>query len=315
MIYANLGGVDIKVSRIGFGCWQLGGHGWGKISEAEVVKAVDTAIDNGINIFDTAPIYGLGHSEELLGKILGSRRKNVIIATKVGLLWEKNQTFRKLTDNSPANIEREIDANLKRLRTDYIDIYQVHWPDPNTPIQDTMGTMQKLKKSGKIRLIGCCNFPLGLLMEALKYGQIDTVQVAYNLIDREVENDLLPFCGENGIGVLTYSSIGKGLLAGKYDGNVRFGPEDNRNGHKYFQEPLLQENLKIVDKVKIIANGLNRTPGQVALSWLLENPSVTVALVGFKTPTQLAELIAATELTLSKEDMELLSEQRVEGYY
>ena len=307
MRYNRLEGLDIVTSCIGFGCWPLGSHGWGKVSSPEIIKAVHKAIDCGVNFFDTAPIYGLGHSEELLGKALGSKRKDVIIATKVGLTWKKGKTFQKFTASSPANISREIDESLKRLNTDYIDIYQIHWPDPNTPLEDTLSAMEKLKNSGKIRYIGCCNFPLDLVKESLKCGQINTIQIRYNLIDREAETDLLAFCKENGIGVLTHSSIAQGLLSGKYDEKSKFSSNDHRSRDKHFQGEAFLINLEVVEKVKFIARKLNKTPTQIALRWVLQNPCVATAIVGVKSVPQIEENVVASDFTLSQEDMEFLN--------
>ena len=309
MRYINLAGLDIGVSCLGLGGEQLGGHGWGKVSETEMVKVIHEAINSGVTFFDTAPIYGLGHAEEVLGKALGAVRKNVIIATKVGLVWKKNRTFDKFTDSSPANINQEIDMSLKRLRTDYIDLYQIHWPDANTPIEDTLFAMEKLKKSGKIRCIGGCNFSLELLKQSLKYSKMQTIQVPYNLIDRKVEKDLLPFCRENGIAVLAYSPIARGLLTGKYDRNTKFGLDDHRSrsGDEYFHGEAFPKNLEIVEKVKVVAKRLNKTPVQIALRWVLENPYVTTAIFGAKNIAQVEENVAASDFTLSREDVEFLN--------
>jgi aryl-alcohol dehydrogenase-like predicted oxidoreductase len=311
MKYNKLKCLDIKLPYIGLGGWQLGGHGWGKVSEKEMVEAVHRAIDSGIFFFDTAPIYGLGYSEEVLGKSLATERENVVIATKVGLVWKKNKTFEKFADSSPANIRREIDMSLKRLKTDYIDLYQIHWPDPNTPIEDTLGAMEELKESGKIRCIGCCNFSLELLEEALKYGKIDAIQVPYNLIDRKIEKDLLPFCKKKGIGVLAYSPIARGFLTGKYDKNTKFELDDHRSWSRdeYFQSEALLKNLTVLEKVKLIAKRLDRTPTQIALRWVLENHGVTVAIFGAKNAAQIAENSVALDFTLSKEDMVFLNEE------
>lgn len=311
MRYNNLKGLDIKLSCLGFGCLQLGGHGWGNVSETEMGKAIHQAIDSGITFFDTAPIYGLGHSEEILGKILGAKRNKVIIATKVGLVWKKNDTFERFTDNSPVNIQREVDMSLRRLKTDYIDLYQIHWPDANTPIETTLLAMEKLRKSGKIRCIGCCNFPLELLKEPLKYSEIRTVQVPYNLIDRKVEKDLLPFCRENGIAVLAYSPIARGLLSGKYDSKAKFEPDDHRSRStdEYFQGEAFLKNLEVVKKVKLVAEKLNKTPTQIALRWVLENPFVAAALFGAKNVAQAKENVATSDFTLPKEDMEFLNSE------
>lgn len=303
-------GLDIKLSRLSLGCWQLGGHGWGKVSEADMIQAVYKALDLGITLFDTAPIYGLGHSEELLGEALQAKRRAVVIATKVGLKWEKGDDFKKSIDCSPENIYREIEGSLRRLKTDYIDIYQIHWPGPDTPIEDTMIAMQKLRASGKIRLIGCCNFPLSLLKQALEFGRIDAVQIPYNLVDREVEADLLPFCRDNNIAVLTYSSLAGGLLSGKYDKNTKFGPNDHRGRSEdgYFSKEALPGNLAVIERVKTVATRLNKSPVQVALCWILENHSVTSAIFGAKNVVQLEENAAALGFTLSREDMKFLSQ-------
>lgn len=306
MRYIHLTGLDLVPSCIGFGCWPLGGHGWGKASSPEIIKAVHKAIDCGVNFFDTAPIYGLGHSEELLGKALGSKRKDVIIATKVGLTWKRGKTFQKFADSSPANISREIGESLRRLNTDYIDLYQIHWPDPNNPLEDTLSTMEKLKSEGKIRYIGCCNFPLDLVKESLKCGQINTIQMRYNLIDREAETDFLAFCKENGIGVLTHSSIAQGLLSGKYDETSRFSSNDHRSRDKHFQGEAFLRNLEVVGKVKFIAKKLNKTPTQIALRWVLQNPCVATAIVGVKSVPQIEENVVASDFALSQEDMEFL---------
>lgn len=309
MRYTHLEALGIKLSCLGLGGEQFSGHGWGNVSEAEMVKAIHKAIDSGITFFDTAPIYGLGHSEEVLGRTLGAKRKNVIIATKVGLVWRKDKTFAKFTDSSPANINREIDISLKRLNTDYIDLYQIHWPDPNTPIEDTLFAMEKLKQSGKIRCIGCCNFSLELLKESLKYGEIKTLQVPYSLIERKVEQDLLPFCKEYGIGVLAYSPLARGLLTGKYDRNIEFGPDDHRSRSEdeYFHGEAFLKNLEIVERVKVIAKRLNKTPAQIALRWLLKNPCVTAAIFGAKNAAQVEENVAALDFVLPEGDIEFLN--------
>ncbi|MFC2007781.1 aldo/keto reductase [Chloroflexota bacterium] len=310
MKYTYLEGADIKLSCLGLGSEQLGGYGWGKVSIPEMVKAVHKAIDSGVTFFDTAPIYGLGQSEEELGKALGTARKNVIVATKVGLVWKKEETFEKFTDSSPDNIEKEVNMSLKRLGTDYIDIYQIHWPDPRTPIEDALFTMKKLKQSGKIRCIGCCNFSLELLKEAVKYDEIRTIQVPFNLIDRKVESALLHFCNENNIGVLAYSPIARGFLSGKYDENTTFGFDDqrSRDGDEYFQREAFQKNLKVLEKLKFVAKKLNKTPSQIALRWVMQNPYVATAIVGVKNVAQVEENVVASDFTLSKEDIEFLSQ-------
>ena len=309
MRYVNLEALDIRLSCLGLGGEQLGGHSWGKVSEKEMVAAVHRAVERGVTLFDTAPIYGLGHSEEVLGKALGAARKNVIIATKVGLVWKKDKQFEKSTDSSPAAVEKEVDASLKRLGTDYIDIYQVHWPDPDTPIEETLLAMKKLQQSGKIRCIGVCNFSLGLLKEAVKYSEIGTIQIPYNLIDRKYEGDVLPFCRDHKIAVFAYSPIARGFLSGKYDKNTTFGKDDrrSRDDDEYFQDAAAAKNLSVLEKLEIVAGKLKKTPSQIALRWVLESPYITSAIFGAKNSSQVEENVAAAEFTLSREDIELLN--------
>ncbi len=309
MKYSLIPGLDIKPSCIGLGGEQLGGHGWSDLNETDLVIAVNEAIDFGVTLFDTAPIYGLGHSEEILGRTLGPRRKDVLIATKVGLKWEKGASFQKTTDSSPKRIIQEVEDSLERLNTDYIDLYQIHWPDHDTSVSDTMVAMAKLKKQGKIRAIGVCNFSLALLKEAMQYGQISTLQIPYNLLDREAEYELMPFCRRYGIAVIAYTPIAKGLLSGKYDGLTKFGSDDNRSRHPYFTEKALPQNLRIVEKVKTVAQRIGKTPAQVALHWALENSNITTALIGVKGLVQLKENIKATEFILSQSDLEYLNRQ------
>lgn len=306
---SSLKGLDIELSCLGLGCLQLGGHGWGKISEKEMVKTVRKAIDSGITLFDTAPVYGLGHSEEVLGKALGTERKNIILATKVGFSWKKDDTFEGFIDNSPANISKEIDMSLKRLRTDYIDLYQIHWPDPNTPIEDTLFALKKLKQSGKIRCIGCCNFSLKLLKEAVKYDEIRTIQIPYNLIDRKFEGDLLPFCRDTNITVLAYSPIARGFLSGKYDKDTTFSLDDHRSRSEdeYFKGEAFAKNSRILEKIRLIARKLDKTPSQIALRWILENPCITTAIFGAKNTAQVEENVEASDFELSQEDKEFLN--------
>ena len=317
MKYTGLFDTDIKLSRIGFGGEQLGGYGWGITSEKEMTEAIRKAIDNGVNLFDTAPIYGLGHSEEILGKTLANHRKNVIISTKVGLRWGENAAAMKKTqaspikktlDSSPRNIRMEVEASLKRLNTDYIDIYHIHWPDAKTPIEETLSAMKELVEAGKIRCIGCCNFNMDLLKEALKYADIKSIQVPYNLIDRKAEVDILPLCLDQNIAVITYSPLARGLLPGKYQKTSGFGLDDHRSrsNDEYFQGEAFLQNLEIFKRLKSVAEKLNATPAQIALRWVLHNPCVTTTLIGVKNVTQLEENLSDQELSLSVEDMDVL---------
>jgi aryl-alcohol dehydrogenase-like predicted oxidoreductase len=292
MLYSNLVDPDITVSRIGIGCWQLGGHGWGTTSERELVSAVARAQELGINFFDTAPIYGLGTSETLLGRVVGAKRHAAVIATKVGLVWDKGDRFTWRADNSPANIESGLEDSLRRLKTDYVDICYVHWPDPETPVEETAFALEKLKRTGKIRAYGYSNFPLDLLRRAADHGHISAVQLQYNILDRDRESETLSFCRQADIGVVTHSSLAKGLLTGKFKDTVSFGPDDNRSRHRYFDAANLASNMQVVARVKAASQELGMTPAQVSLGWLLENPLITATLVGVKTCHQIEENVA-----------------------
>ncbi len=311
MIYTDWETTDIKLSCLGLGGEQLGGHGWGKVSDKQMIDVVHKALDLGITLFDTAPIYGLGHSEEVLGKALGINRKNVIIATKAGLRWRTGKHFEKSIDSSPSNIEREIDLSLKRLRTDYIDLYQIHWHDPDTPLEETLVAMSKLKQAGKIRCIGCCNFTIEVLREAMKYEVIETAQIPYNLIDRTSENDILPFCRDKNIKVLTYSPLARGFLSGKYDADTVFSPNDNRNrtNDKYFSGEEIANNLVVLERLKLISNKIGETPSQIAIRWCLDNRDITSVIFGAKNALQVEENVASLDFSILGYDIEFLSKE------
>lgn len=303
-----ISGLGRKVSVLGFGCLQLGGHGWRGLSNTETTRAVEEAIEAGITLFDTAPIYGLGYSEERLGNILESKRKDVAIATKAGLRWRTGGGFQRFHDASPKGITRDIDASLKRLRTDYIDLYQVHWPDPDTPIEETMAAMDNLRGAGKVRAIGVCNFTLDQLISAQRGCAISSIQVPYSLIDRRIETDLLPYCLENDIAVIAYSPLGRGLLTGKYDASSLFGDNDHRSrpGDEYFGRENLESNLATVRRVRDVARKLGRPPAAVALRWVMQNPAIAVTLFGAKNAFQAAGNIGATGFRLSNDDRSVM---------
>jgi aryl-alcohol dehydrogenase-like predicted oxidoreductase len=311
VIYAKIDGLDTEVSRLSFGGWQLGGHGWGKVSENEMIKAVHKAIDCDINFFDTAPIYGLGHSEELLGNILNKTREKFIIATKVGLHWNTNPSFEKIINCSRKSILKELDESLVRLKTNYIDLYQIHWPDCTTDFAETFTTMEELRDSGKISCIGCCNFSLELLKEAMTYCKIDTIQVPYNLLDRNIENELLPFCNNNNIKVLAYGPLAKGFLTGKYNSLSKFGLDDNRWDDKYFDVNNAEYNSKVLEKVRFVSRKLGKSCSQIALRWVLDNPSITSAIFGAKNVHQTEDNIETCQFELPKEYADYLNRKLV----
>jgi len=312
MEYQNLGVSNLKISKLGFGCWAVGGS-WGNTDDKESIAAIRKAIELGINFFDTADVYGFGHSESLLSNALGKRRKDVIIATKVGLAWDEHGClFRASTRN---HILNAVDASLKRLKTDYIDLYQIHWPDTNTPFEITMEVMDSLVKSGRVRYVGVSNFNVKQIRECMKTRAIHSLQPPYNMLMRDVEKNLLSFCRRNAIGVVTYGTLAYGLLTGKFTRDTVFADNDWRSG-KLFADPgdwqyhinifhgkQYLRNLKIVEKLKKVAKKYNKTVGQLATAWVLSNPSVSCALIGARNVGQLEQNIGGQGWKIEKEDM------------
>ena len=280
-------GDDLQFSRIGLGTWAMGGWMWGGTDEQESIRTIHSAIDRGITLIDTAPVYGFGKSEEIVGKALASDglRQRVVIATKVGLDWSNGQPFRNATR---ARIFAEIEASLKRLRTDVIDIYQVHWPDPMTQIAETADAMATLYKQGKIRAIGVSNFSPGQMNEFGLVAPIHVAQSPYNLFEREIEKDVLPYCERDGIAVLAYGAICRGLLSGRMSPDTRFEGDDLRKHDPKFQPPRFGQYLEAVRLLDEFAQeNYGKRVIHLALRWMLDRPGVTSALWGARHPEQL----------------------------
>jgi aryl-alcohol dehydrogenase-like predicted oxidoreductase len=290
MDYAKVNGLNREVSRIGLGTWAIGGFMWGGTDEEEALKTILEALDHGISLIDTAPVYGLGRSEELVGRALAKygKREEVIIATKVGLEWRGDQVFRNSTR---ARIMREIDDSLRRLQTDYIDIYQVHWPDPLVPIEETAAAMYQLYKQGKIRAIGVSNYSLEQ-MNIFRYAApLHSAQPPYNLFERGVERDVLPYCRIQGISTLTYGSLCRGLLSGKMRADTEFNGDDIRRTDPKFQPPRYAQYLRAVERLDRFAQeNYGKNVLELAIRWTLDQPFVTVALWGARHPEQLAPI-------------------------
>jgi len=304
MEYWQLPNSDLIVSRIGFGAEPLGGVDWGTLDETQVLTGVSRAIELGINLFDTADVYGLGRSETLLSKGLGSHRHEAIIITKFGVGWRQPEVGRAETylDSSPTRVVEALEASLYRLRIDCVPIYLVHWPDPHTPIDSTMQALLECQKAGKVRYFGVSNYSLAQVRTALKTSALAVLQTEYSLVNRTAEKDLFPFCQRQSIGVLVYGSLAQGLLTGKYGTESKFSTDDRRHRLPSFQGENLRRNLEIAERVKVVSSKVNKSPAQVALRWVLDQPGVSGAIVGVKTVDQAENNSGAMGWHLSPED-------------
>jgi aryl-alcohol dehydrogenase-like predicted oxidoreductase len=306
MEHRRLGKSELNVSIIGLGTWAIGGLFWGQTDDSAAIAAIQKAIDKGINLIDSSPIYGNGHSEELVGKAVKGRRHQVIIATKCGVRQKEAELTNDLT---PKSIRKELETSLKRLGTDVIDLYQCHFPDPNTPIEETMAEMSKMKTEGKIRAIGVSNFDVALLKKATKAAQIASIQMQYSLLSREIEKELVPFCLEQGIGILAYGSMGGGILTGKYKQKPQFEPGDARSFfYHYYEEPLWSQVQALLKELERIAARRSRPVAQLAINWVRQQPGLTSALVGARSPQQAEANAAAGDWQLSSEELSSINQ-------
>lgn len=301
----RLGDSELFPSVIGFGAWAAGKTGWGDVDERAIVEAIQTAYDLGVNFFDTAPFYGYGESERILGKTLKPVRDKVIIATKFGIVWDDKGGF--VMDVSRKNILREIDESLKNLGTDYIDLYQVHWPDHKTPIQETMETLNELVQSGKIRYIGVSNFSVEQMEEARKYAHVVSLQSQYNLLQRGVEQAEYPYVERVGMGFIPYSPLAQGLLTGKFTKETKI-PEDDvrRQFNPLFKDGEFEANVEKAEKIRTIADRYGKPMAQVAVNWLLAKPAVATVITGAKNKEQVIQNVAAAEWKLLPDDVAAL---------
>jgi aryl-alcohol dehydrogenase-like predicted oxidoreductase len=302
---AKLGLTDLSISRIGFGCWAIGGHGYGKVDDRESREAIRKALEIGINFFDTADVYGFGHSEKILGSALGSQRHEAVIATKFGVAWDENGKTYK--DCSPNRITEALDASLKRLGIDCIPLYQIHWHDGVTPFADIMETLRRCQEKGKIRYIGCSNLSTALILEADKSLRLESSQMPYNLIHRGAERDIYHCFNKLKMGILTYGVLARGLLSGKYSVESKFSADDTRSNDPNFSVEAISKSLTIVQELEKIGRAYHKTPSQVAVRWVLDNPSITTAIVGMKTAQQVIENAESAEWRLNVDDWERLS--------
>jgi aryl-alcohol dehydrogenase-like predicted oxidoreductase len=303
----QLGNTDMQITPIGFGAWAIGGggyqFGWGPQDDEQSIAAINRALDLGINWIDTAAVYGLGHSEEIVGRVLRHRSERPYVFTKCSRVWNDNG---EISGNLKAeSIRRECEASLRRLQTDVIDLYQMHWPNPDQDIEEGWGAMAQLQQEGKVRHIGVSNFDVSQMQRVMKIAPISSLQAPYSLIKRDIEREILPFCQEQNIGVIVYSPMMSGLLTGTMTRErIKKLPEDDwRKRDPEFQEPNLSRNLALVEKLGEIAYMHGRTSGEVAIAWTLAHPGVTAAIVGARDPSQVDGIIGAAEFRLTDSEL------------
>jgi len=303
-----LGNSDLKLSRIGIGAWAIGGGGWAfswsDQDDAVSIRSIHAALDAGMNWIDTAAVYGLGHSEEVVAEAIKTYPGNKpYVFTKCERAWTADRQIIKVLKRD--SIFRECEDSLRRLQVDTIDLYQIHWPEPDEDIEEGWGALAELQRQGKVRWIGVSNFNAAQMKRAAAIAPITSLQPPYSMIRREVELETLPYCHAGGIGVIAYSPMGSGMLTGSMTRErVSNLPSDDwRTRSAFFQEPLLSRNLKIAEKVTQIAARVGRSPGEVAIGWGLKNPAVTAAIVGIRSPEQVAGIAGALEYHLDSDSI------------
>jgi aryl-alcohol dehydrogenase-like predicted oxidoreductase len=308
----QLGNSDLRITPIGIGAWAMGGgdwaFSWGRQEDDQSIAAIHAALDAGVNWIDTAPVYGLGHSEEVVGKAIAGRAHRPYVFTKCSLVWNENRVIGRSLKT--ASVRRELEASLRRLKLDVIDLYQIHWPDPEPEIEEGWQTLAQLQKEGKVRYVGVSNFNVAQMKRAQKVATITSLQPNYNIVTPDIENEILPFCREQAIGVIVYSPMKSGLLAGKMTRErIRsLPPDDFRPRTPNFQEPLLTRNLGVVEVLRGIAQRRNRTPGEIAIAWTLRDPVVTGAIVGMRSAEQARQVVRAADLRLRADEIQEIEE-------
>ena len=309
----QLGNSDLYITPLGIGAWAMGGgnwaFGWGHQEDQDSIDAIHAALDAGLNWIDTAAVYGLGHAEEVVAKALEGVSRRPYVFTKCARVWnEQRQIGKSLKRDS---VRRECEASLCRLKIDVIDLYQMHWPEPDEDVEEGWEAMVRLKEEGKVRWIGVSNFNVSQLKRAAAIAPITSLQPPYNIITPDIESEVLPYCQQNNIGVIVYSPMKSGLLTGKMTRErvAQMPPDDFRQRTPNFQEPLLSRNLALVEKLREIGSRHGRTPGEVAIAWTLRHPAVTAAIVGLRNQGQLEGVIGAAEFRLSPQEVEEIAAQ------
>lgn len=323
MEYRQLGDSDLVVSAITFGAWAAGGWMWGSTERSEAIKAIQASYSEGVTSIDTAPIYGQGTSEEIVGAaIKGIPRDKVQLLTKFGMRWDlkKGDFAMNSKDNSGTPIDiykyagkdsiiKECEDSLKRLGTDYIDLYQIHWPESTTAASESFEAVEQLIEQGKVRYAGVCNYDSSLMMEAEKSCKIVSNQIPFSMVNRGVEKETVPFCIENSKSVLAYSPLERGLLTGKMKPGYTFQKGDHRAGNKFFSDESISKTNAFLEKIKPIADEQNATLAQLVLRWTIERPGITVALAGARNAEQSVQNAQAINVKLSDEQLDFINRE------
>ena len=321
MNFRKLGKTDVQVTPMAFGAWAIGGWMWGGAEEQDAVKAIQAAVGAGITTIDTAPVYGFGHSEELVGKALkGKARDQYQILTKFGMSWESEQGefFFDSVNNegkplkiykwaSKEKVVKECEDSLRRLQTDYIDLYQIHWPDNSTPIAETFEAVQRLVEQGKVRAAGVCNYGVDQVAEALKTIQLASNQVPYSMINREIEKNVVPQALERGMGIIAYSPLQRGLLTGKIKPGYKFSEGDTRESNRFYTDENIRRTNALLEELHPIASEHGATLAQVVINWTIHQPGIVCTLVGARNEQQVSDNAKALNFTLSPEEMEQIT--------
>lgn len=326
MKYRKLGDSNLELSVVTFGAWAAGGWMWGGIEQNESVEAIQAAYDLGVTSIDTAPAYGQGLSEKIVGEAVKDiPRDKVQILTKFGLRWDTDKGAHRFNsvdnDGNPIamhmyagkeGVMKECEDSLKRLNTDYIDLYQIHWPDPTTPIEETMEALIRLKEQGKIREAGVCNYDVEQLKTAEKTIELASNQVPYSMVRRDIEEGVAPYCIENSKGILAYSPLQRGLLTGKMKSGYIFGEGDTRAKERYFTDENIRRTNIMLDSIKSIAEEKETTLAQLVIQWTIQQPGITIALVGARNPQQAIQNAKAADINISSDEIEFINEQLAE---
>ncbi|RHQ56110.1 aldo/keto reductase [Dorea sp. AF24-7LB] len=305
MRYTMLGKTELKVSQATIGTWAIGGAGWGDVNKKESMEAIETMIERGVNLIDTAPFYGLGESEKIVGEVIRDKRDDIVLLTKAGTGWnEKGVPFKRSDYKS---ILKDCEESLQRLKTDYIDLYLIHWPDEVTPIEEMMDAMNKLKQDGKIRFIGASNFSKEEVLESEKYVSFDVLQHPYSMVAQDFR-ELLTWAHKNNIGTMSYGSLGAGILTGSIREMPKFSEDDMRlNFYDYFKEPKFSKVMQLVKRLDVYAEKYNVPVSQVTINWNTQSGFLDTILMGVRNKKEAEENCAAFEWKLEQEDVESIT--------